>query len=298
MEFSLKFFYLHHIFIMRSISILGLVIITLLPVLDTQAQIKNAKTTAVKIFGNTPAVKITIEKEGNDGKSANVDWNQTTKLATITYDPSKTDEDAVLKRIALAGFDNEKFLAPDDVYAKLPKEEQYARTLKPISRHQTDEHTSHVHDTQIKRTEGVSSTFTPLANNYFGLKDALVKTDSQGAAAKAITLLEAIKAVDMNKLAHAEHVVWMKVMNNLMTEASTIAKSKDIAKQRVALVSLSKAMYELLKVAPLDTPVYYQHCPMYDEGKGAHWLSKEEAVKNPFFGSQMISCGSTVETLN
>ena len=71
-----------------------------------------------------------------------------------------------------------------------------------------------------------------------------------------------------------------------------------MAKQRVAFASLSNAFYELLKVSKVDGPIYYQHCPMFNEGKGAHWLSKENAVKNPFFGAQMISCGSTVETLN
>ena len=39
-------------------------------------------------------------------------------MATLTYDPSKTNQDEVLKRIALAGYDKEKFLAPDDVYAE------------------------------------------------------------------------------------------------------------------------------------------------------------------------------------
>jgi len=113
-----------------------------------------------------------------------------------------------------------------------------------------------------------------------------------------VALQEAIKAVDMNKLASAEHTVWMKVMNNLTADAATIAKSKDVTKQRVAFASLSTKLYELAKVSSFSSPVYYQHCPMFNEGKGANWLSKEKAVKNPFYGSQMITCGSTVETLN
>ena len=290
-----------------------MVILLLLSNQNTHAQIKNAKTATVKIFGNTPAVKTTIEKEGNDGKSAKVDWNQATKLAVITYDSSKTSEDAVLKRIALAGFDNEKFLAPDDAYAQLAKAEQYDRVLKPASKNQaehqadhtahnqgiqTADHASHVSPSETTEPKKEKTAFGQLASHYFGLKDALVKTDAQGAAAKAAALKEAIKAVDMNKLTHAEHTVWMKVMNSLDADATAIAKNKDVAKQRVAFASLSNALYELTKVSKLDSPVYYQHCPMFNDGKGAHWLSKENAVKNPFFGSQMMSCGSTVETLN
>jgi len=37
---------------------------------------------------------------------------------------------------------------------------------------------------------------------------------------------------------------------------------------------------------------------MYNNGKGANWLSKEEAVKNPYYGSQMLTCGSVQETIN
>ena len=32
-------------------------------------------------------------------------------------------------------------------------------------------------------------------------------------------------------------------------------------------------------------------------GKGGNWLSKESGVKNPYFGSRMMTCGSTLETI-
>jgi hypothetical protein len=38
----------------------------------------------------------------------------------------------------------------------------------------------------------------------------------------------------------------------------------------------------LLKVAKYEMPVYVQFCPMANDGEGANWLSKENAVKNPF----------------
>jgi len=56
-------------------------------------------------------------------------------------------------------------------------------------------------------------------------------------------------------------------------------------------------MYDLIKTTKPETPVYYQHCPMANGGKGANWLSKENAVKNPYYGSQMLTCGKTVETI-
>ena len=101
----------------------------------------------------------------------------------------------------------------------------------------------------------------------------------------------------MTKLSTAEHVVWMKVIKDLTTDAEKITTFKDVSKQREAFVWLSKKMHELAKVSKQDKPVYYQHCPMYNNGKGANWLSKESTVKNPYYGAQMLNCGSTVETL-
>jgi hypothetical protein len=101
----------------------------------------------------------------------------------------------------------------------------------------------------------------------------------------------------MNKLSNEQHTVWMKVMKDLKFDTEHIEETKDVGHQRDHFTSLSKNMYELIKVSKYETPVYYQYCPMYNDGKGANWLSKENVVKNPYYGSSMLSCGKTVETI-
>lgn len=54
---------------------------------------------------------------------------------------------------------------------------------------------------------------------------------------------------------------------------------------------------DLIKVSKQETPIYYQFCPMANNGKGANWLSKENVVKNPYYGSMMLSCGKVTETI-
>jgi hypothetical protein len=93
------------------------------------------------------------------------------------------------------------------------------------------------------------------------------------------------------------HVVWMKVLNQIKEDSEHIADTKDIKHQREHFTTLSKDIYALLKVAKYDVPVYFQFCPMYNDGKGANWLSKENTIKNPYYGSMMLSCGKTVETI-
>ena len=33
------------------------------------------------------------------------------------------------------------------------------------------------------------------------------------------------------------------------------------------------------------------------EGAGGNWLSEEVAIRNPFYGDAMLTCGATVDTL-
>ena len=289
---------------MKSISKILMVITVLLSAVNSFAQIKNAKTETVKIYGNCEMCKTTIEKAGNLKNVATVEWNKDTKMATLKYDDKKTNQDEILKRIALAGYDSEKFLAPDDVYAKLSDCCQYKRELKPVAKTQDaamdmkKEHSNHNDIAQKNTTETQNvPQLKAVFDNYFSVKDALVKTDAGISSAKAAELVKAIKAVEMTKLSTEEHTVWMKVMKDLTANAEKIATSKDVAKQRETFVLLSKNMYELTKVSKQEAPVYYLHCPMYNNGKGANWLSKEEVVKNPYYGSKMLTCGSVQETI-
>ncbi|WP_240452854.1 DUF3347 domain-containing protein [Sphingobacterium sp. xlx-130] len=137
-----------------------------------------------------------------------------------------------------------------------------------------------------------------IFDKYFSIKDALVSADTKKASSNATALAAAIKALDMGKLSAEEHTVWMKVRKELSLNTESIVKSKELVKQRTALNSLSKNIYELAKVSNLEATIYYQQCSMYNNGKGGTWLSKSPAIKNPYYGSKMLSCGRTIEKLN
>ena len=92
-----------------------------------EAQIKHAKTKTIEISGNCGMCKNTIEKAGNKKHISTVSWNRETKIATITYNSDKTNVKDILKRIALAGYDNEVFYAPDNAYNSLHSCCQYQR---------------------------------------------------------------------------------------------------------------------------------------------------------------------------
>lgn len=138
-----------------------------------------------------------------------------------------------------------------------------------------------------------SSQLQSVYDAYFTVKDALIKSDAKLTSAKATDLLAAITAIKMDKLKSNEHTVWMKVVKKLTADAKSISSTSDIKKQRETFKSLSKNTYDLIKVSKSDVAVYKQYCPMAD----ADWLSKEKAVKNPYYGSSMLTCGNVVETI-
>jgi hypothetical protein len=269
----------------------------------SNAQIKNAKTESVKIYGNCGMCETKIEKAGNIKKIANVDWNQETQMAILTYDATKTNQDEILKRIALVGYDSDKFLAPDDVYNNLHGCCQYDRVAKvPVKEVATviarnEDHSNHsnhsVTTTVIQNENQLKAVF----DNYFLVKDALITSDVTKTVLASKQLLAAVNNVKMDKLEMDVHMVWMKVVNTIMKDAENIGNTKDVKIQRDHFTTLSKDIYTLIKASKYETPVYYQFCPMFNDGKGANWLSKENAVKNPYYGSMMLNCGKTVETI-
>lgn len=260
------------------------------------AQIKNIATETVPIQGNCAMCAGTIEKAGSVKNVSLVNWDKDTKTAILTYDTLKTDRDEILKRIALAGYDSDQFLAPDEAYQNLPACCQYERVNKRAAMPMEGSEEARPAKPAMNNQEKAN----PLADvfaAYFAVKDALVQTDGGLAAAKSSELAKAIDAVQMEKLPMDVHLVWMKKWTDLKQDANAMAKSKAIETQRSHFVNLSKNMYELIKVGKYETAVYYQFCPMANDGKGANWLSTENVVKNPYYGSQMLSCGRVVETI-
>ena len=126
------------------------------------------------------------------------------------------------------------------------------------------------------------SSKTQLLTTYYTLKEALVNSNATSAATAAEALVTVINSTDQQTLNDVARAALIK-------EASAISQSKDIKLQREKFSSLSNEMFELAKAVKLSAdPIYQQYCPM----KKASWLSKDKAIKNPYYGSAMLTCGS------
>ncbi len=116
-----------------------------------------------------------------------------------------------------------------------------------------------------------------LLKEYLEVKDALVNSDGKAAAAAIKTFSETLAAeASLQK-------------SEIAKATAKLAKANDLEKQRAAFADVSTAMLQLVqKAGELPADVYYQYCPM----KKAYWLSAEPDIKNPYYGAQMLTCGS------
>ena len=128
---------------------------------------------------------------------------------------------------------------------------------------------------------------SPLLTSYYNLKDALVSSNATAAAASSAAFVKALNDID-------KETVKDESRNALLTDANAISLSKDLKLQREKFATLSANMFELAKTVKLSAdPVYQQYCPM----KKASWLSDNKSIKNPYYGSAMLTCGSVKQTL-
>ncbi|HTN20721.1 MAG TPA: DUF3347 domain-containing protein [Pelobium sp.] len=126
-----------------------------------------------------------------------------------------------------------------------------------------------------------------LLTQYYAVKDALINGNTGNASAKATEFLAIANTMDASFFPETHKTALIK-------NASNISKAKDIKKQREYFADFSDHLFALAKTTKLsNAPVYKAYCPM----KKANWLSSSTTIKNPYFGSAMLTCGKVVETL-
>lgn len=126
--------------------------------------------------------------------------------------------------------------------------------------------------------------------NYLDLKDALVADDNekaQEAGGKLYASLQEFKKVSSE---YDKEKEVNEIINDATEQAEHISESP-IEHQREHFDFLSEDFIDLLAITGSPEALYKIYCPMYNDNKGANWLSRTKDVKNPYFGSKMINCG-------
>lgn len=139
---------------------------------------------------------------------------------------------------------------------------------------------------------------SPIITDYLTLKNALVSDDDKAAANAGKALLATFNKVDMNTIPADKHKEYLDIADDAKEHAEHIGDNVgNIAHQREHLAVLSEDVKDLIALFGTSKKLYQDHCPMFNDGKGAIWLSEGKEIKNPYYGSEMLTCGNVQQEL-
>ena len=120
---------------------------------------------------------------------------------------------------------------------------------------------------------------------YLKTQQALAADDAAGAARGWRAFKGAVQAADLNHPDLAKHAARLK---------GSAKGGGDIVQLRKAFHGASDALIALLRAQPAagGQGVTVFHCPMAFDNSGADWLQASGPTNNPYFGAQMLRCGS------
>ncbi len=143
-----------------------------------------------------------------------------------------------------------------------------------------------------------NASMNTVMNAYFQVKNALVKDDARAAATAGNDVASAITNVDVAGFNEEQKKMYEEVKTDIKEHGEHIGSNGGkIAHQREHFETMSKDMYDLVKVVGTSQTMYYTHCPMYNNNKGANRLSEVKEIRNPYLGKKMPNCGTVKEEL-
>ncbi len=146
----------------------------------------------------------------------------------------------------------------------------------------------------------IAASFKDIVNHYLHIKNALANDNAHEAASGAKAMTKVLNTLDKSFLTAEQKAVYDQDEEELKEHAEHIGKNGDnIKHQRSHFSLLSEVMYGLVRSFGAGQPIYHSHCPMYNEDQGgAMWLSETTEVRNPYFGAEMLKCGTVEEVIN
>ena len=130
---------------------------------------------------------------------------------------------------------------------------------------------------QRKGGDALMEPVKSVLDHYLAIQKDLAKDSIKAVDEHAAAISKAVKADEMKMLSP-----------DVATQAETLAKAQEIKAAREAFRPLSASLVKYLADNKAGVGTYHEaYCPMVK----ASWLQTGKAIKNPYMGKQMLSCG-------
>ena len=147
---------------------------------------------------------------------------------------------------------------------------------------------------------GYTSSLTTkgIVSAYLNLKNALTNDNGKEAANAANGIKASLEKMNTGSFTPDQKKTYEDVKDDLNEHAEHIASnSTNISHQREHFDMMSQDMIDLVKSTGSTQTLYKDFCPMYNNNKGASWLSETKEIKNPYLGKKMPTCGEVKEEI-
>jgi hypothetical protein len=147
-------------------------------------------------------------------------------------------------------------------------------------------------------TPATTVSIKEILDGYLKIKNAFAKDNDKDAAMAGNEMVKAFAGFNKAALTTDEAKIYNDIEDDAREHAEHIGSNAgNIKHQREHFDMLSKDIYQLVKTFGGGQKLYYDHCPMYNDGKGANWVSETKEIANPYLGKSMPTCGTVKEEL-
>ena len=144
----------------------------------------------------------------------------------------------------------------------------------------------------------VDRSMREMVSQYLQMKNALVNDNGKDAASAGNAFVESMDKMEKTSLMTEKKKIWDDISDDAKEMAKHIGENADkLEHQREHFDMLSKDMYDLVKAFGAGQTLYNDYCSMYNNSKGATWLSETKEIKNPYLGKKMPTCGEVKEEI-
>lgn len=152
--------------------------------------------------------------------------------------------------------------------------------------------------TKVSDAVKASVSTEAIINSYLKIKNALANDNSKEAATVAADFAKAVVDTKTDKIPAELKDKYSKSTDEAKKQAALIvSNSGKIKEQRMNFALLSKNITSLIATFGSTQKLYQDYCPMYDQGKSGYWISELKEIKNPYYGSEMLTCGGMIKEI-
>lgn len=151
----------------------------------------------------------------------------------------------------------------------------------------------------FKQLTGFKDEVNTILLAYIDVKNALVESDSVLATDKAKVMLKQLMNTSESDLKSSvlAQEFYNSIEGDLERSLNALIGSKTIEEIRFHFLEVSWAAKILVERFGAVQKVFVQFCPMANNNSGGYWLSLDQKIKNPYYGSKMLGCGENDKIL-